>query len=304
MKTRFFTVLLTCCTALPFLRAQNDTLPPLGGIVLDDSIYAQTGVVRDVARSSATGSAKSLLPKTGVQPFNQRCELSCGSCAVVIEAMMRLKMRCDALCKCEHPHRVFSWSYFHNQLVKKYGPYQIHLTRVLDLLKAYGMPPASIFRNTPCSHLLLPDSAAHAAASVYGFWTYEPIFIPKRLFSGTTEEVERQFRAQMTPRTIAWIDQDVPVIIGMTVSENFRTLNAGNCRWVPSAALNTKLGHALVVTGYDDQREEFQLLNSYGTDWGCDGIAYISYADYERVVKEGYVLKFDFRKGKRINCPD
>ncbi|TNE53614.1 MAG: hypothetical protein EP344_14825, partial [Bacteroidetes bacterium] len=290
MKTRFFTVLLTWCTALPFLQGQTDTLPPLGGIILDDSIYARTGEVRAVVRSSAAGSAKSLLPKTAFQPFNQRCELSCGSCAVTMAVMMRLKIRCDARCNCESPQRVFSWSYLHNLLVKKLGPNNIHLTKVLDLLKVRGIPLAKVFRNTPCSHILIPDSTVQAEAGIYGFWTYEPIFIPKRLFSGTQEEAERQFRAQMTPRTIAWIDQDVPVIIGMSVSESFRSLKADSCRWIPPAVLNTKLGHALLVTGYDDQRQEFQLLNSYGTNWGCDGVMYISYADYERVVKEGYVL--------------
>ena len=35
--------------------------------------------------------------------------------------------------------------------------------------------------------------------------------------------------------------------------------------------------HAVVLTGYDDEKEAFELRNSWGTVWGCEGYAWMSY---------------------------
>ena len=95
--------------AVPQLQAQTDTVPPIGGIVLDEDTYATLGEPEPVTRSSAPGSKKSLLEKASITPFNQRCELSCGSCAVTSSVSIRRKIYCAPRCKCSL-EEVFSWS--------------------------------------------------------------------------------------------------------------------------------------------------------------------------------------------------
>ena len=46
--------------------------------------------------------------------------------------------------------------------------------------------------------------------------------------------------------------------------------------------------HALLCVGYDDDKEEFKLLNSYGPDSGNNGYLYISYDAFKEAVYEAY----------------
>lgn len=45
-------------------------------------------------------------------------------------------------------------------------------------------------------------------------------------------------------------------------------------------------GHAICIIGYDDETEEFTILNSWGTEWGDNGIGFVPYEDMGR----GYLL--------------
>ena len=51
-------------------------------------------------------------------------------------------------------------------------------------------------------------------------------------------------------------------------------------------------GHALVVVGYDDNKYggAFEIMNSWGSDWGNGGFFWIKYADFKAQAKENYVI--------------
>lgn len=51
-------------------------------------------------------------------------------------------------------------------------------------------------------------------------------------------------------------------------------------------------GHTMTVVGYDDTRYggAFEVINSWGTDWGDGGFTWITYDDFDRFVKEGYQM--------------
>jgi len=296
-----FILLFTFC--VPSLSAQTDTMPPLGGILLDADTFAAAGEPSAVTRSSRPGSKKSLRHKAGVQVFNQHCEMSCGSCAATSAAMMRRKLYCDPRCQCA-VDEVFSWSFLHNQLISRHGPVNIRLKNVLDLLAAQGIPLADSFPNTPCSHARLPEGNDPQNAAGYRYWTYEPIFRAHQFIPGSAKQKETLFREQLVPKTIAWIDFNIPVIVGLLVTENFRRLTPKNCLWEAPDLLEGAKGHALLVIGFDDAAAEFEVLNSFGTGWGCGGVARIRYADFARTVQEGYVLKFNFEAGRKVHCPE
>jgi len=49
--------------------------------------------------------------------------------------------------------------------------------------------------------------------------------------------------------------------------------------------------HTMVVVGYDDFRNAFEIMNSWGPNWNDAGFAWIGYDFWPQWVKEGYVLR-------------
>ena len=49
-------------------------------------------------------------------------------------------------------------------------------------------------------------------------------------------------------------------------------------------------GHAMTVIGYDDNAKAFQLMNSWGAEWGNRGTTWVPYKAFEDWVREAYGL--------------
>jgi len=55
----------------------------------------------------------------------------------------------------------------------------------------------------------------------------------------------------------------------------------------------TGISHAMVIVAYDDDKDAYKILNSYGEDWGCDGYTWIKYKDL--AILDGYIISFSGR---------
>lgn len=89
--------------------------------------------------------------------------------------------------------------------------------------------------------------------------------------------------------------QGAPVVIGMMVGGSFMTPMRGQDVWRPSRRdynMQGFGGHAMCIIGYDDQKEggAFHIMNSWGDDWGRDGLAWVRYPDFEHFTREAYGL--------------
>jgi len=89
--------------------------------------------------------------------------------------------------------------------------------------------------------------------------------------------------------------QGAPVVIGMMVGGTFLQEMVGKDVWIPSQrdySMAGYGGHAMCVIGYDDLKEggAFQIMNSWGKEWGRNGIAWVRYADFEHFTREAYGL--------------
>lgn len=90
--------------------------------------------------------------------------------------------------------------------------------------------------------------------------------------------------------------KDVPVVIGMMVGGSFMQDMMGKEVWHPTSDDYTMMGfggHAMCVIGYDDRKDDggaFEIMNSWGPQWGQNGIAWIRYNDFKRFVREAYGL--------------
>lgn len=77
--------------------------------------------------------------------------------------------------------------------------------------------------------------------------------------------------------------QQKPVVIGMLLRRNFEACGTQPPLWQPELGDTTFMGaHAMVVVGYDDGRQAFELLNSWGDDWGNGGFIWVRYEDFTR----------------------
>jgi len=89
--------------------------------------------------------------------------------------------------------------------------------------------------------------------------------------------------------------QGAPVVIGMMVGGTFMQEMMGQKVWMPTREdydMQGFGGHCMSVIGYDDFLEggAFQLMNSWGPEWGENGLAWVRYKDFDWFCKEAYGL--------------
>ena len=100
--------------------------------------------------------------------------------------------------------------------------------------------------------------------------------------------------------------KDAPVVIGMMVGGTFMQGMMGQKVWHPTDEDMQQTGfggHAMCVIGYDDRIEggAFQVMNSWGTEWGQNGLAFIRYSDFKQFVREAYGLDPLEKRGAALN---
>lgn len=84
--------------------------------------------------------------------------------------------------------------------------------------------------------------------------------------------------------------QSKPVLIGMVVFESFETQEVAATGLLPMPKSNEENlgGHAVLVVGYDDEKQVLIVRNSWGVEWGDKGYFYMPYS----YVNSG--LAYDF----------
>jgi hypothetical protein len=100
--------------------------------------------------------------------------------------------------------------------------------------------------------------------------------------------------------------KDAPVVIGMMVGGSFMQDMIGQKVWHPNNSDYSQMGfggHAMCVIGYDDRIEggAFQIMNSWGAEWGTNGTAFVRYSDFRKFVKEAYGLDPLPKQGNALN---
>lgn len=110
--------------------------------------------------------------------------------------------------------------------------------------------------------------------------------------------------------------KDAPVVIGMMVGGSFMQEMMGKELWTPTEQDRSQMGfggHAMCVIGYDDRRVAkyangetytgaFQIMNSWGPEWGNNGVAWVGYADFKEFVREAYGIDPMPKRGAAVNA--
>lgn len=98
--------------------------------------------------------------------------------------------------------------------------------------------------------------------------------------------------------------KDAPVVIGMMVGGTFMQEMMGKEMWAPTSEDRSQMGfggHAMCVIGYDDRKQAFQIMNSWGPEWGNNGIGWVRYADFKEFVREAYGIDPMPKRGDALN---
>ena len=98
--------------------------------------------------------------------------------------------------------------------------------------------------------------------------------------------------------------KDAPVVIGMMVGGTFMQEMMGKEMWAPTSEDRSQMGfggHAMCVIGYDDRKQAFQLMNSWGPEWGNNGIGWVRYGDFKEFVREAYGIDPMPKRGAAVN---
>lgn len=91
---------------------------------------------------------------------------------------------------------------------------------------------------------------------------------------------------------LAW---GYPFVAGVSVYESFESDDSYKTGVIPMPAPEERLlgGHAILIVGFDEAKQQFIGRNSWGKDWGDDGYLYLPY-DYltnEDLSSDMWVLK-------------
>ncbi len=102
--------------------------------------------------------------------------------------------------------------------------------------------------------------------------------------------------------------KNAPVAIGMMVGQSFMQDMMGQELWTPQGMDASQMGmggHAMSVIGYDDRKfgGAFQIMNSWGPEWGKNGVAWVRYGDFKNYVREAYGIDPLPKRSNVANIP-
>lgn len=189
----------------------------------------------------------------------------------------------------------FSPSFVYNQigLDQCQGSY---IQRAMELMSQQGALPLDQFPYDDQDCTTEPTSGQKQAAAQYKIHGFT------RLTSGDNIN-------KINVRAVKeHLSKDAPVVIGMLVGQSFMQDMRGQELWQPQGMDASQVGmggHAMCVIGYNDSKfgGAFQIMNSWGSDWGKDGVAWVRYGDFKQYVKEAYGLDPLPKKGAVANIP-
>lgn len=175
----------------------------------------------------------------------------------------------------------FSPSYLYNQIALR-GCQGAYLNNAMETLHKHGNLQFSKFGYDERSCSRGPTQAQAVEAAQYRIKGYNRLSNNRASNSGVDLNGVRQH-----------IAQGAPVVIGMMVGGSFMHQMVGKNEWRPTQRDYQEYGfsgHAMCVVGYDDNKQAVQIMNSWGPEWGNNGVAWVGYRDFLNFTKEAYGL--------------
>lgn len=265
-----------CSGILP--STQNNTSLSTGG-VLDPKEYAKATVYEGLDESKLQLPEYISLEKFAPNRLNQGQQ---GSCVAWSSAYAARTILQSASTGVDPNSTAFSPAFMYNQ-IKLDNCQGSYIIRAMENLTKIGAVPDRAFPYTDQDCERQPASNLINAADQYKILGFTRL---------TGSENTNNIDIYAVKQHLA---QDVPVIIGMMVGGSFMQAMQGQEVWNPNDEDYSQMGfggHAMCVIGYDDRKEggAFEIMNSWGPEWGKNGIGWVKYNDFKTFVREAYGL--------------
>ena len=259
------------------LPAQSRSL----GLRFDDAAYAAAPAMPQFGSGSKFGNAPLMVDLRPYAPIPGD-QGDMGSCVGWASGYAAMSIEYARLLEQQDRQRLtreaFSPLYIYNQVKVGDCPDGAIIPVALSLLQREGDVKKTIFDPADCH--TLPPASLRTQASRFRLEAYMSIF------SYTAPPREK------IDRTKLMLANQKPVIIGMALRQNFSDLGPGAMFWDPQAGNTTPIGgHAMCVVGYDEGKQAFLIMNSWGPAWGQEGCIWVKYQDYGQFCKYGFAIK-------------
>jgi hypothetical protein len=252
------------------------------GATLDQQRYDKAEVFEPLA--AAYGSYNRMPAKVSLEQFaprrmHQGRQGSCVGWASAYAARTILQSSATGV----DPNRnAFSPSFLYNQIALQ-GCQGAYMLDAMQKMKQVGAVPFTQFRYDESSCSDRPGVSLQRVAQQFRIKGFNRLTMDHNRYEPDINGIRQH------------LAQGAPVVIGMQVGGSFMHAMRGQRSWNPSRrdySLAGFSGHAMCVIGYDDNYEggAFQIMNSWGEDWGDNGIAWVRYKDFQHFVKEAYGL--------------
>ena len=265
--------------------APNNSNPNISdfffGASLNEEVYDKAQVFEPLA---STGSFNQIPPSVSLLQYaptrrHQGRQGSCVGWATAYSARTILHSRATG----RAPDQVaFSPSYLYNQIALEgcQGAY------MLDAMKSMGQNgalPFKDFRYDERSCSQYPSSSQQRVGQQFRIKGYNRLTLGGSNYTPDINAIKQN------------LAQGAPVVIGMQVGGSFMSRMVAQDTWIPTRSdysMRGFSGHAMTVIGYDDNKQggAFQIMNSWGEEWGNRGNAWVRYKDFQQFVKEAYGL--------------
>lgn len=189
--------------------------------------------------------------------------------------------------------RVLSALYIYNQIQRKGCNIGARITDAMKLVKYEGGCSVKLFPDTDENCQKLPDEAMKLKALDNRIKDYVSVF--------PIDETDEE-KVELTKKQLL---EGRPVVVGMNIPQSFYLVKKDQKFLDVSKADPTPVGgHAMCIVGYDDHREAFEIMNSWGTGWANGGFIWIKYKDFSEYVKYGYAPIMDELTAEQIKDND
>lgn len=247
---------------------------------MDKDIYEETEIYAPLADNKKNPLPERVsLQKYCPTPMNQGKQGSCVAWASAYAARTILEAQRTG----KDPNSIkFSPSYLYNQIALK-GCQGSYVKYAMDNMYAKGAVNFKDFRydDSDCSRQ--PTAALAQKAVDYKIKGFQRL---------TNESKGKTYEMLAMKQNLS---KGSPIVIGMMVGGSFMSNMMGKDAWIPTNSDYNQSGfggHAMCVIGYDDYKNSgsFLLMNSWGTEWGKGGFAWVRYSDFKAFNVEAYGL--------------
>ena len=90
----------------------------------------------------------------------------------------------------------------------------------------------------------------------------------------------------------SYLAKGYPVIIAISFDDAFQAPD-GPATITSMKIDNNAMGHAMLIVGYDEGKNSFRIMNSWGKEWRDGGFCWITYDAFKQCVRECWIAKDD-----------